>query len=439
MEILVLLCLILLNGLFAMAEIAIVSSRKVRLLQRADDGQRGAQAALKLANDPSRFLSTVQIGITSISILSGVYGEAALSEQLRRTMQDYPLLEPYSKPLSVALMVFIITLLSLIFGELVPKRLALLNPEAVATTLARPMLLLSRLSAPLVQALSRCTDGLLRLMGAKKSSDPSITEEEIRVLMEQGADEGVFDRAEQELVTNIFRLDSRKVAAVMTPRKDIVALDLDDAPELNHRLLQNHHFNHFPVCRGSVEQIVGVLHAKRVLDRMLTGQQPDVAAELSQPLYVPAKITLMQLLEQFKQTRHHMALVVDEYGELEGLVTMNDVLEAIVGEMPAISAENDDIAQREDGSWLIDGMLSLDRFKEFFDIDEALPGEAGGNIHTLGGMMMFQLGRVPSVTDRLDWNGFGFEVMDMDKTRVDKILVTRLPAPPTALPADDGI
>ncbi|WP_082158744.1 hemolysin family protein [Chromobacterium sp. LK11] len=439
MEILVLLCLILLNGLFAMAEIAIVSSRKVRLLQRADDGQRGAQAALKLANDPSRFLSTVQIGITSISILSGVYGEAALSEQLRWLLQDLPLLAPYSKPLSVALMVFIITLLSLIFGELVPKRLALLNPEAVATALARPMLLLSRLSAPLVQALSRSTDVLLRLLGAKKSSDPSITEEEIRVLMEQGADEGVFDRAEQELVTNIFRLDNRKVAAAMTPRKDIVALDLDDAPEVNHRLLQSHHFNHFPVCRGGVEQIVGVLHAKRVLDRVLAGQRPDVAAELSQPLYVPAKITLMQLLEQFKQSRHHMALVVDEYGELEGLVTMNDVLEAIVGDMPAISAENDDIAQREDGSWLIDGMLSLDRFKECFDIAETLPGEAGGNIHTLGGMVMFQLGRVPSVTDRFDWNGFSFEVVDMDKTRVDKILVTRLPAPPAALPADDGI
>ena len=275
------------------------------------------------------------------------------------------MLAPYSKPLSVALMVFIITLLSLIFGELVPKRLALLNPEAVATTLARPMLLLSRLSSPLVKALSHSTDGLLRLLGAKKSSDPSITEEEIRVLMEQGADEGVFDRAEQELVTNIFRLDNRKVAAAMTPRKDIVALDLDDPPALNHDVLQNHHFNHFPVCRGSVEQIVGVLHAKRVLDKLLAGEQPDIAAELAQPLYVPANVTLMQLLEQFKQTRHHMALVVDEYGELEGLVTMNDVLEAIVGDMPAISADEDEIAQREDGSWLIDGMLSLDRFKEF--------------------------------------------------------------------------
>ncbi|XLM20907.1 CNNM domain-containing protein, partial [Chromobacterium piscinae] len=230
MEILLLLGLVLLNAVFAMAEIAIVSCRKVRLQQKADEGHNGARAALALAAEPTRFLSTIQIGITSISILSGVYGEAALSEHLRGALGHYALLAPYAKPLSVAIMVLFITTLSLILGELVPKRLALLNPERVAMTLARPMLLLSRASGPLVQVFSRITDGLLRLLRAKKSDEPSITEDEIRTLMEQGADEGVFDRAEQELVENIFRLDNRKASAVMTPRKDVVILDLEDGP-----------------------------------------------------------------------------------------------------------------------------------------------------------------------------------------------------------------
>jgi putative hemolysin len=424
-EILLLLGLVLLNAVFAMAEIAIVSSRKVRLQQKADEGHKGARAALKLAADPTRFLSTIQIGITSISILSGVYGEAALSEHLRGALSHYALLAPYAKPLSVAIMVLFITTLSLILGELVPKRLALLNPERVAMTLARPMLLLSRASSPLVQVFSRITDGLLRLLRAKKSDEPSITEDEIRTLMEQGADEGVFDRAEQELVENIFRLDNRKVASVMTPRKDVVILDLEDGPEQNREVLLQHAFSHFPVCRGDTDQVIGILNAKRLLDRLLTGQPVDFSADLAPPLYVPATSSLMQLLEQFKQARSHSALVVDEYGELEGLVSINDVMEAIVGDMQAISGEDDEIVQREDGSWLVDGMVSLDNFREFFELDSTLPGEAGGNIHTLGGVMMYKLGRIPSVTDRFEWNGFSFEVVDMDKTRVDKILVQR--------------
>ncbi|QND82492.1 CBS domain-containing hemolysin [Chromobacterium vaccinii] len=431
MEILLLLGLILLNAVFAMAEIAIVSSRKVRLLQKAEDGHKGARAALALASEPTRFLSTVQIGITSISILSGVYGEAALSEHLRGALLDVPLLAPYSKPLSVALMVLFITTLSLILGELVPKRLALLNPERVAMALARPMLLLSRASGPLVQVFSRVTDGLLRLLGAKKSDEPSITEDEIRTLMEQGADEGVFDRAEQELVENIFRLDNRKASAVMTPRKDVVILDLEDGPERNRELLLAYPFSHFPVCRGDTDQVIGVLNAKTLLDRLLRGEPLDFAAELSPPLYVPSTCSLMQLLEQFKQARSHSALVVDEYGELEGLVSINNVMEAIVGDLPDIDGEIDEIVQREDGSWLVDGMVSLEHFREFFELEAQLPGEAGGNIHTLAGVILYQLGRVPSVTDRFEWNGFSFEVVDMDRTRVDKILVQRhhLPQP----------
>ncbi|CUA83133.1 Hemolysin or related protein, contains CBS domains [Gulbenkiania indica] len=426
MDILILLLLILLNGLFAMSELAVVSSRKVRLQQWADDGHKGAQAALQLAEEPTRFLSTIQIGITSISILSGVFGEAAISEKLRNWLVQYPALADYSHVLSVVIMVITVTTLSLILGELVPKRLAMLNPELVAATMARPMRLLSRISSPLVRVLSLITDSILRLLGARKSKEPSITEEEIRVLMEQGADEGVFDRAEQELVENIFRLDDRKVASVMTPRKEIVALDIEDTLEENRSLLQESPYSRFPVCKGDMEHVMGILDAKRMLDRMLAGEPVDFTSNLEAPLYVPANVSLMQLLEQFKLSRTHLALVVDEYGELEGLVTMNDVLEAIVGDLPASGVPYDEeIVRRDDGSWLVDGMVTLDRFKEYFDLETLLPGEETGNINTLGGIMMFQLGRVPAVTDRFEWCGFTFEVMDMDKTRVDKIMVTR--------------
>lgn len=426
------LCLILLNAVFAMSELALVSSRKVRLQQWAEEGHRGAESALNLVEDPTRFLSTIQIGITFISITSGVYAEASIARHVHEWLLTFPMIAPISKPLSDALVIFFVTFLSLILGELVPKRLAMHNPELIASTVARPMSLLSRVSAPLVRVLSLTTEWLLKLMGARKSQEPSITEEEIRVLMEQGADEGVFDRAEQELVENIFRLDDRKVASIMTPRKDIVSIDVEDPQQDNFRLLQNSAYSRFPVCRGGMEHIIGILESKHMLNRMLSGATVDFLADIRPPLYVPASVSLMQLLEQFKMARTHIALVVDEYGELEGLVTMNDVLEAIVGDLPATGQEDDSIVQRDEHSWLVDGTVTLDEFKEFFDIDhdELLPGEETGNIHTLGGIMMYQLGRVPMVADRIDWQDFGFEVVDMDKTRVDKIMVVRRPPDP---------
>lgn len=425
--------LILLNAILAMSELALVSCRKVRLQQWAEEGRRGAAVALQLAEDPTRFLSTIQIGITFISITSGVYAEASIARELHAWLAPFAWLQSASKPLSDALVIFFVTVLSLILGELVPKRLAMHNPELVASTLARPMRALSRLVAPLVRVLSAITDALLRMLGTGKSSEPSITEEEIRVLMEQGADEGVFDRAEQELVENIFRLDDRKVASIMTPRKDIVSIDIADPQQENVRLLQQSPYSRFPVCRDGMEHILGILESKRMLDRLLSGETADFLTNVTPPLYVPASVSLMQLLEQFKMARTHIALVVDEYGELEGLVTMNDVLEAIVGDLPATGQEDDSIVQRDENSWLMDGTVTLDEFKEFFDIDrdDPLPGEDTGNIHTLGGVMMFQLGRVPQVADRIDWLDFGFEVVDMDKTRVDKIMVMRVPPDPS--------
>ncbi|BEV72779.1 hemolysin family protein [Paludibacterium sp. THUN1379] len=421
------LLLILFNAVFAMSELALVSSRKVRLQQWAEEGNKGAQTALNLTEDPTRFLSTIQIGITFISITSGVYAEASIASDVHAWLQPYPLLAPVSKALADTLVIVFVTALSLILGELVPKRLAMHNPELVACNMARPMAILSQLAAPLVKVLSVLTDGLLRLIGARQSREPSITEEEIRVLMEQGADEGVFDRAEQELVENIFRLDDRKVASIMTPRKDIVSVDLEDSEAENSALLQQSPYSRFPVGRGGMEHIIGILESKRMLDRLLSGQAVDFLADLTPPLYVPASVSLKQLLEQFKMARTHIALVVDEYGELEGLVTMNDVLEAIVGDLPATDQEDDSIVQRDENSWLMDGTVTLDEFKEFFDIDhdELLPGEETGNIHTLGGIIMYRLGRVPQVADRMECLDFGFEVVDMDKTRVDKIMVTR--------------
>jgi len=426
-DVLIVLLLIAINGVFAMSEIALVSSRKVRLQQWADEGNRGAAIALKLSGEPTRFLSTIQIGITSTAILSGVFGEAAIASELAEWMRQFPAMVRYADPVSTAVMVVIITFMSLIFGELVPKRVAMHNPELIATVVARPMRYLSKAGAPLVKLLSLTTDTLLRLIGSGKSKEPSITEEEIRVLMEQGAEEGVFERAEQELVENIFRLDDRRLASIMTPRKEIVCLDIEDSAADNHREMRESGYSRFPVCKGNLDQVIGMVSAKDMLNCMLAGETIDLAHVVKPPLYVPATQSPMQLLEQFKKTRTHIALVIDEYGELEGLVTMNDVLEAIVGDLPESDlADEDEIVQREDGSWLVDGMLAIDRFKEHFDIDSLLPGEDTGNINTLGGFVMFQLGRVPAVTDHFKWHDLAFEVMDMDRTRVDKVLVRKL-------------
>ncbi|AXK38956.1 hemolysin family protein [Crenobacter cavernae] len=427
MDVLILLFLILLNGVFAMSELAIVSARKVRLQQWAEDGHRGAETALLLSEEPTRFLSTVQIGITSIGILSGVFGQEAIASELAVWLMQFPLTAPYAEPVSLAVMVVTITYFSLIFGELVPKRLAMHNPERLASAMARPMQLLSRLTSPLVRLLSVSTDTVLRLIGARRGKEPSITEEEIQVLMEQGADEGVFERAEQELVANIFRLDTRKVGSIMTPRKDIVPLDVEDPLQDNLDKLQGNLFTRFPVVKGGLDQILGMVHAKDILNQTLSGRPVELSSLLKPALYVPATISPMQLMEQFKITRNHIALVVDEYGELEGIVTMNDVLETIVGDLPTDAlTEDNEAVEREDGSWLIDGMMSLDKFRDLFDIEDRLPGEDSGNIHTLGGFVMFQLGRVPAVADRFEWEEIAFEVLDMDKTRVDKMMVKRL-------------
>jgi putative hemolysin len=427
-DILLIFLLIVLNGLFAMSEIALISARKTRLQHWAEEGRKGAARALQMANEPSHFLSTVQVGITLIGILNGAIGESAIADRLHDQIAQIPDLAPYSKPLSVGLMVLIVTYFSLIIGELVPKRLAMRNPEPIASFFSGPMRLLSIVAFPLVKLLSLSTELMLKLFGRKKGKEPSITEEEIQVLLEQGTEEGVFEPAEHELVSNIFRLDDRTIASVMTLRKDMFFLDLEDSFEENREKLVRSHYSRFPLCRGGFDQIVGILRAKELLNNQMSGTPLDLTALAKPPMYVLANISLMHFLQECKKNRAHFALVVDEYGDVEGLVTLNDVMEAIVGDIASEDlAEEPMMVQRGDGSWLIDGMMPVDKFKDLLDVD-GLPDEAKGHFHTVGGFVMQHMGRVPAAADSFEWEGLRIEVVDMDKNRVDKLLVSKLPA-----------
>lgn len=424
MDIALLLFLILLNGVFAMSEIAVVSSRKARLHRLAEDGSPGAHSALALHSEPSNFLSTIQVGITSIGILSGAIGENALADPLAAWLDGFAPIEPYAKGIALTLVVVGLTYFSVVVGELVPKRLGLLAPEGIASLIARPMNSLSRIARPLVWLLSSSSSLLLRVMGARRKEEPPVTDDEINVLMEQGAEAGVFHESEQEIVSNVLRLDEQRIVSIMTHRSDIYQIDLSDPEDEIHRQLAESPYERVVVCRDGLEHIVGVLRTSDLLKPALEGGAIDIEGALRPPLYVPESVTTTQLLENFRTARMQFALIVDEYGELEGLVTITDVLTAIVGEMP--SSDDHDLVMRENGSWLVDGSVAIERFKSELDIDEDLPGEAGNAYNTVGGFVMQMLGRIPAVTEHFEWEGLRFEIMDMDKNRVDKVLVTRI-------------
>lgn len=427
MEILILLLLFVLNGVFSMSEIAVVSARKARLQQLANEGNHRAASALALARDPSRFLSTIQVGITFVGIFSGAFGQAALASGLARALSGFPLLAGYSDALALGIVVLAIAYFSLIIGELVPKRLALQNPERIAALTAAPMRILSTLASPVVSFLSGSTNLALRLLGSAASRQSPVSEDEIRLLMEQGTRAGVFDEAERRLVHNVLLLDERPIVSEMTPRLDVVFVDLEDPLEDSLRKMSASRHSRFPVCRGGPEDIVGVVHAKDILARKVAGDDIDFAACMEEALFVPETLTCIRMLETFKTSTLQIALVVDEYGDFQGLVTINDILEAIVGDLPSSRAEGEQmVVERAPGSWLIDGMLDINDLKELLGLRD-LPDEAGRTYHTLGGMMMIHMGRVPQSAESFDWGGYCFEVVDMDGTRVDKVLVTRLP------------
>ncbi|MGF1496404.1 MAG: hemolysin family protein [Elainellaceae cyanobacterium] len=424
LELLFILLLIIANGLFAMAEIAVISVRKARLQEIANQGEPKAQVALDLSNSPNRFLSTVQVGITLIGIFAGAFGGATLSKSLATYIALIPGLADLSQAIALVIVVVLITYLTLIFGELVPKRLGLNNPERVAINVARPMQILAIVVSPAVHLLSASTEMVVRLLGVDQfSQEPLVTEEEIKVLVRQGTEAGMFEEAEQDMVERVFNLGDQQVTGLMTPRLEIIWLDLTDSFEINRQKLINSHHTRFPVCHESLDNVLGVLNATDVLARSLAGEPLDFTSMLRQPLFVPGTTTALRVLELFKQSGTHIAFVVDEYGVIQGVVTLNDVMEVIIGDVPFADQPQDAPAvQREDGSWLIDGMLPIERFKELFHVSY-LPGEEQGNFITLGGFVITYLGRIPSSADLFEWHNLRFEVVDMDGNRVDKMLI----------------
>ncbi len=431
-EALLIILLILVNGVFSMSELAIVSARKVRLEQWAKEGNAKARAALRLIASPTNFLSTVQIGITLIGILSGALGGATVAQTLQQSFETVPLLQPYSKTLSFAIVVGIITYLSLVVGELVPKRLAMSNAEKIACAVAPPMRFLANIGTPVVYLLSISTEALLGLLGIQVTEESQVTEEEIKVMIAQGAESGMFEEAEHDMVERVFRLGDRPIKSLMTPRTEIDWLDVDAPFEETQREVLNSGHSRFPVARENLDDCVGIVEIKAFLNASLNGTPIDLVKASSPPLYVAETASALSVLEQFKQSGDRVAMVTDEYGGVEGIVTLTDLLEAIVGDLPSNDRQGDpDAMQREDGSWLIDGMISSDRLKEILEVEE-LPYEKEHNYHTLGGLMMTYLRHIPMVGEHFAWDRMRFEVVDMDGNRVDKVLVNISPPLPVA-------
>lgn len=437
MDILIILGLILVNGVFAMSEIAIVSSKRIRLQRMSENGSRGAQAALDLSDSPSRFLSTIQVGITLIGIFNGAFGEASLVEQLSPSLQSLPFVGAYAREFALGIVVVGITFASLILGELVPKRIAMQYPETVASIIAAPMQWLSRLMGPFVRILTVTTEFVLRVLGLHHKKNDAVTEEEIAGYLREGTDAGLFEKTEHDIVSRALRLDDQRVAALMTPRMDVHFIDLEDPLEENLIKIADSSYNRFPVCKGDLSHIVGVIHAGSLFEQTIRGQTVDISSVIQPPLFVPETISAMQLLETLKKNRAELALVIDEYGEIEGIVTLSDVLGALVGDVSIIDQHHEaDAVQREDGSWLIDAGISFDRFRELLETDVHFPEESAGAYHTLAGFVMTWLGHIPKISDYFEWEGYRIEVVDMDRNRIDRLLITRI-EPDAAVSTDE--
>ena len=423
-EVLLIILLIVLNGVLAMSEAAMIGSRKARLQQQAEEGDKSARTALHLLEDPNVFLSTVQIGITLVGVLAGAVGGATISEALAAALARFPFLEPYSETIALAIVVVVITALSIWLGELVPKRLALHSPERVARAVAVPMLFVSRAFSPLVKLLGVATNLMLRLLGVRPSSEPPITEEELQTLIDQGTRAGVFKETEQDMVEGVFSLGDQRVYSLMTPRTDIVYLDVDDSLEEIRKKIADSDVSRFPVRQGTLDAILGIVKARDLLVRSLSSEEIQLKDLLKPAFFIPETMFASRALEVFKEKGTELLLITDEFGGIQGLLTINDILEEIVGQ---IELEEPQATQRQDGSWLLDGMLEVDEFKDIFKLP-LLPHE--DEYETLSGFVMMSLGRVPQSSDNFEWHGLRFEVIDMDGRRVDKVLVTTLPQRP---------
>ena len=424
---LILLALLLLNGLFAMAEMAVVSSRPTRLREMAKADHGGARAALRLLEDPTRFLSTVQIGITLIGVLAGVYSGARFATPLGGWLAGLDLPAPVTEhaiTIAYAVVVVGVTYLSLIIGELVPKRWALVNPEAVAVALARPMELLARASAPLVWVLQRSTDVLLRFPILRRARRSDISEDEIRAMIAEGTRTGVFQTAEQEMIDGVLRLADRTVRSIMVPRGDVVWLDTGDSPETVLGTMRASGHSRYPVCGGELDELLGIVETGTIVDWLREPAAGELAGRLQPPLVVHESTRILRLLDLFRESRTHLAIVVDEHGSIEGLTTPVDILTAIAGDLPDSDSETaPEAVPRGDRSWLIDGRMPVDEVERLLGCSGM---RSGDDYSTLAGFVLAELGHLPVTTENFRWRGLRFEVVDMDGRRIDKLLVQRL-------------
>lgn len=429
-ELLILFFLLLANGLFAMAEIALVSVRKARLKTLAEGGNRRAQTTLSIAQEPSHFLSAVQVGITTIGILAGTFGGATLSEQFTPWVQKIAFLAPHAHAVSIAMVVTGITLASVVLGELIPKRLGLAYTEGIALLLTPTISRFARVVSPIVSLLTWTTDALLKLVGLRtKPAETSVSDEEVNSLIEEGLHAGVFNKTEKEMVAGVLELDQLPVTALMTPRPKIVFLNVDDPDEVNWRKIVASGHSYFPVYQGNRDQVLGMVAVKALWAHSAIGLTTSLKNLLVSPLVVPETMSAIHLLEAFKKASKHIALVTDEFGAIQGIVTLIDVLEAIVGDLPNMGPRSAPAAkQREDGSWLLDATLATADLKGMLKLD-ALPDEERADFQTVGGFMVTRLGRIPAAGDYFEFGGWRFEVVDMDRHRVDKVLVTKVAAP----------
>ncbi len=424
LQLAVVLLLILLNGFFALAEMAVISARPARLQHAATMGRRGAEAALELKRDPGRFLSTVQVGITLIGVLASVLGGATLADSVARELARVPGWQTYARSLGFVIVVLFISYLTLILGELVPKRIALGRPEAIASRLAGLLRALARIIAPVEWLLSASSNLVLKLVPSRGAQPAPVTEEEITLMLREATAAGHFEAGETAIVQMALRMGDRRIGAMMTPRTQVERLDLDDDEAENRRKIHDSDYSRFPVVEGPTHQMVGIVQVKDLLTQLLAGGRFDIRGVVRPALYLPNTLTALRALELFRQRGEPMALVVDEYGDFEGVLTLHDILQTLVGDI-VIPGEAGPAAvvRREDGSWLVDGMLPIDEVRDLTGL-VTIPGAESGDFHTLGGFLMARVARIPSVGDRVDVEGYGFEVVTMDGRRVDRVLIT---------------
>lgn len=423
MEILIILFLILLNGIFSMSEIALVSARKFKLESAAKKGNSNARRALALANNPNTFLSTVQIGITLIGILTGIFSGEKIEENLKAAIMGIPLLAPYAQTIAVAVIVIVVTFFSIVFGELIPKRIGLMFPENIAALVARPMTIVSIITKPFIWLLTKTNDLFLGIFGLKERKEGIVSEEEIKAMVQESAQGGEIQLIEQSIVQRVFALGDRKVSELMTHRSDLLCFNItDDLKGIKERAQIESH-SVYPVYRKTADNLIGIVSVKDIFPKEFKGNDFNLAQFLKQPVMVPESTPAYKVLENFKESKIHYAFVLDEYGSVQGMVSMDDILDALIGDVTEYNQQEYQIVQRDDKSWLADGAYPFFEFLNYFNVSENKYEE--GDYNTLAGLILHQLSYIPKVGEVVTWNGFEFEIVDMDGPKIDKVMITR--------------